>query len=167
MTKRLCLWLLLGVLPLSVSALSIRAVQHRNFSTADFERIADYAGWSDFDGRLCLRTNPKDLDGTYFVVRLDRKVRALPPDTRIELAYLLADSPTIHRFETPLQTDRDRAKQRRVYLGLTEGAAQPIPTQDNPLTAYRIRLFAADSSEPLAVHESFLWRAPRSTAPAP
>ncbi|MGF1449464.1 MAG: hypothetical protein ACFB20_08620 [Opitutales bacterium] len=163
MTKRLYLWLVLGLLPLTLCAVSIRAVQHRAFTTADFERIADYAGWEAFDGRYCLRSNPQKPDGHYFVIRLDRKLRELPERARIELEYFLADSPEVQRFTANLAPLAEKSKRRRVYLGLTEGGALPLPTTDNPLTAYRIQVFAGDGTEPLAVHASFLWRAPEST----
>ncbi|MGF1484948.1 MAG: hypothetical protein ACFBZ8_11360 [Opitutales bacterium] len=146
----------------SLHAHTIRAVQHRAFSTADFERIAEYAGWEDFDGRLCVRSNSDAFDGHYFIVRFNKQLAQLPPDARIELEYLRADSPDIHRFETTLPRPEPRLNNKRLYLGLTKGGELPIPNEDTPLTAYRLRLFLPEAEKPVAVHESFLWRAPVS-----
>jgi hypothetical protein len=153
--------------PFPAAATTIESVLHQPMPASAFERIADYVGRENFDGRLALRSDPQERGGYYFIVRLDGALRAAADNTRVELSYFLADSPRQHVFHAPWPEGPKARHSARLYLGLTGGGDLPVPDEDAPLTAYRIRIIDTSTEEPLAVHKSFLWEAPEPPAKQP
>jgi hypothetical protein len=124
----------------------------RYMKTEQFKRISEYMTGRENPGRrVILRTNPRQRDGYYFVLTLDRNVRKLPPDIYIQGEFYTSKSLDMqtHRFEFPSILPNTR----EIFVGLT---GDDWPQKDAVPAAWRFT-FMNSREEVLAQEQSYLW----------
>ena len=132
--------------------LKIKEIMPRYIETEDFKRISEYMTGKENPGRrVIVRTNPRQRDGFYFILILDRNVRKLPPDAYVVGEFYTADSVDLksHRFNLPSILPGTR----ELFLGLT---GEDWPQKDVLPSAWRFTI-KNSREEVLARKQSYLW----------
>ena len=132
--------------------IDIVGVTLRYMETEQFKRVSEYmTGKENLGKRVIMRTNPRQREGYYFVLTLDRDVRKLPPD-----AYILGEFYTsksldmqTHRFEFPSILPGTR----EIFVGLT---GDDWPEKDAVPAAWRFTIKNSQETV-LAQEQSYLW----------
>jgi hypothetical protein len=123
-----------------------------------FERIGDYFGRSENDGReTVLRTHPEARAGLYFLVRV--KSAAPIEGSRFVVDIIRPDSPDPKAFSFPTSVP---GKSHVYQLGLT-GPDWAAGRESHPV-AWKLSLVDA-SGHVLASQQSFLWAMPERQSP--
>jgi len=125
----------------------------RYIETQEFMRISEYMTGRENPGRrVIIRTNPRQRDGYYFVLVLNRNVRKLPPDAYIQGELYTSKSLDLQtrRFDLPSTLPNTR----EIFIGLT-GDDWPRGEDDKP-SAWRFTL-KNSKEEILAQKKSYLW----------
>ena len=77
----------------SETAVKIVEVHPRYIEAETFKRISEYMTGKENPGkRVIIRTNPRQCDGYYFALVIDRNVRKLPPDAYIQGEFYTSKS---------------------------------------------------------------------------
>ena len=124
----------------------------RYIKTEDFKRISEYMTGKENPGRrVIIRTEPKERDGFYFVLILNRNVRKLPPDAYIEGELYTSKSLDLQtrRFELPSILPSTR----EIFIGLT---GEDWPEEGDIPSAWRFTI-KNSREEILAQKKSYLW----------
>ena len=133
-------------------ALKIVAVTPRYMETEQFKRIAEYMTGKENPGRrVIMRTNPRQRNGYYFVLTLNRNVRTLPADVYVQGEFYTSKSLDMqtHRFEFPSILPNTR----EIFIGLT---GNDWPQKDAIPAAWRFTI-KNSRGEILAQEQSYLW----------
>ena len=117
-----------------------------------FKRVSEYMTGKENPGkRVIMRTNPRQRNGYYFVLTLDRNVRQLPPDVYVEGEFYTSKSLDLktHHFKFPSILPSTR----ELFVGLT---GDDWPEKDAIPAAWRFTI--KNSQEViLAQEQSYLW----------
>ncbi len=120
-----------------------------------FQRISEFIWGTEKPGPfLILRTQPDVRDGEYFVITLDKRVRALPDGTLIKLEVVRPDSDMPPAYTLEIPTDRPNTKQ--IYAGIT---GSDWPDADVRPLAWKIS-FINSAGKVIAQKQSYLWTYP-------
>ncbi len=148
-------WILALMTLVAAEGSPFKTVFTRYMEQEDFQYLSEFfTGQEVADNRVLVRTTPDERTGLYVVVEMDRRLRDLPEDSRLELEMIRSDSNEVHRYQFPLPAEPRRAKV--IYTGLT---GETWPSDSLQPMAWRLRLVSA-SGEVLAEHRSFLWDLP-------
>lgn len=123
--------------------------------TESFQRIGEFFGGEEDNGsQIVLRTDPKDRDGYYFLVRV-KHANSLG-EAKFALHIIRPDAPDARVFTFPI-TGAPRSGETVFQLGLT-GADWPGGKNTHPV-AWKLELLGADNRV-LVAEKSFLWEQP-------
>lgn len=117
-----------------------------------FQRISEFIWGTENPGPyLIVRTQPDVRGGEYFIITLDKRVRALPTGTQIKLEVVRPDSnmPPAYTLEIP----SERPNTRQIYVGIT-GTDWP-DAKIRPL-AWKISFISSEGIV-IAQKQSYLW----------
>jgi hypothetical protein len=120
-----------------------------------FQRISEFIWGTEKPGPyLILRTQPNVRDGEYFIITLDKKVRALPDGILIKLEVVRSDSdmPPAYTLEIPTE----RPNTRQIYAGIT---GVDWPDAEVRSLAWKIS-FINSAGKVIAQKQSYLWTYP-------
>lgn len=127
-------------------------VMPRYIEAETFKRISEYMTGRENPGkRVIIRTNPRQRDGYYFVLIIDRNVRKLPPDAYIQGEFYTSKSLDLqtHRFEFPSILPNTR----EIFIGLT---GDDWPQEGAVPAAWRFTI-KNSQEQILAQEQSYLW----------
>ena len=133
-------------------SVEIVEIMPRYIEAEAFKRISEYMTGKENPGkRVIIRTNPRQRDGYYFVLVLNRNVRKLPPDAYIQGEFYTSKSLDLQtrRFEFPSILPSTR----EIFIGLT-GDDRP---QENAVPAAWRFTIKNSQEEILAQKKSYLW----------
>lgn len=137
----------------ALSAVNIEIVRFKNMEDEDFAHIKEFFnGIEDQSFRAVFRTEPTQRDGFYFIIKMDKKIRDLNPNTQLQLEWIPYGElkPNVATFSL-----HSKASGSEIYLGLT-GDDAPKGKINAPL-AWRISL-SEPNNKLLSVKQSFLWQ---------
>lgn len=127
-------------------------IMPRYIETEDFKRISEYMTGKENPGRrVIIRTNPRQRDGYYFVLLLNRNVRKLPPDAYIQGE--LYTSKSLDRQTRRFRLPSILPSTREIFIGLT---GDDWPEKDDTPSAWRFTI-KNSREEILAQKQSYLW----------
>ncbi len=150
---RLFLLALIPTVALTASEVTLVRVWTGPRTADSFERISEYfSGEENTGGQTVLRTQPAERAGYYWLIRTRT---AGPTEARIELAVLIAGSPTPRVVTVPTRLP---SGSHATLVGLT---GEDWPTLDARPVAWKLRVLDPAGRE-LAAEQSFLWAAPAS-----
>ena len=144
--------LALMMTPLPAEALSIKQVYHGYKEGDAFRRISEYfTGKKNSDRRFITLTRANDYGGYYFIIKLDKPARTLPPGSQVEVAVIVPGKvkPQVYTVTVP----RKKSRSHEIYAGIT---GQDWPDAKKIPTAWRIAIHDAHQAV-LAQSQSFLW----------
>lgn len=136
----------------SETAVKIVEVHPRYIEAETFKRISEYMTGRENPGkRVIIRTNPRQRDGYYFVLVIDRNVRKLPSDAYIQGEFYTSKSLDLqtHRFEFPSILPNTR----EIFIGLT---GDDWPQESAVPAAWRFTI-KNSQEQILAQEQSYLW----------
>lgn len=152
--RRLLLWALLcGSLSSALSAFTIKDAYPRYIDEEQLLTLSEYLTGSEGRSGSRVLHSQEERTGEYFVIRLDRSVKALPDSSTavVEVVTSLSKEPVTYTF--PL--DGVRGGSRELMLGVT---GSDWPGKDAKPVAWKITLRNGDFT--LSEWKSFLWEMP-------
>lgn len=138
--------------PLLVAKVALEVRNNSYFTVRDFKRIPEFFTGKEFQGwKVYCRSNPKERDGFYFVVKVSGISSEMSPNAYWKLDWISSINPASQTVKIPVNNPDIVGKE--VFIGLT---GNDWPGKLVKPLAWRICLMDSEDHV-IAKRQSFLW----------